>query len=142
MKRIYYDLLIALSVTIIIIIFSQTIPLEQYLSTYPYYLGYLKRYSWYPVWRLATLAFLYWLFSAMVYSAESERTFLMLIFSSLLFTCSHYFLLASTGILFNAKFYPLFYTYRKVMYLDWGQLSAISLLLVILLRKRKVKQKK
>ncbi|RLE94536.1 MAG: hypothetical protein DRN04_03075 [Thermoprotei archaeon] len=142
MKKTYYDLLLALLITIAIILFSQAIPLEQYLSTYPYYLGYLKRYPWYPLWRLAVLSFLYWLFSVMIYSAESNRTFLMVFFSSLLFTISHYSLLATIGILFNASFYPIFYIYRKVMYLDWGQLSIISILIVVILKIRKNAHKK
>ncbi|HDI75555.1 MAG: hypothetical protein DRJ52_00880 [Thermoprotei archaeon] len=130
-------LTISMTITLLILILSQMLPLEKYLSTYSFYLGYLERFSWYPFWRLAVFSFLYWLFSVLLFSAEDEKTFFPLIFSSILFTASHYLLLLNSGILWKATFYPFIFSYRNLLYLDWGQISLATLFACIFLKIKK-----
>ncbi len=105
------------------------LPIEDFLSEYPF----LKTFSWYISWRATFASLILWLITGLLYSLDekiSEKLLWGSLFSFLIFHYITLFIISLNG--YTIKFYPFTYEVSsyinnsfKTLYLDTGQILLI-----------------
>ncbi|MCD6368814.1 MAG: hypothetical protein J7L38_03345 [Thermoproteales archaeon] len=110
------------------------LPIEDYLSTYPFFM----RFKWYPAWRVALVNFFIWITLIILYTASMPELLYPILLSAVFFVFFHYLCIAiSSTAGYSYGFLPFIYyvTWKngmKTFYLDLGQVVGVVTVLLFL----------
>ncbi|RLE81169.1 MAG: hypothetical protein DRJ36_01570 [Thermoprotei archaeon] len=131
-------MIFSLMIIAVLTIVSWSIPLENYLSTYPFY----RRFPWYPYWRVALVNLFIWITVALLFSSNTRLFVYPLVFSMALFTVFHYLMILTAiqeGYIFGISVLVFYSVWEKktLYYIDLGQIVPLLTALLLFLSKKR-----